>query len=190
MNSKNEVSPQVKKSNPKGRGYLLYTALILLISIPIFISPFVASSKSIVASEIQSYYAPLCHQLTSRSLCYFPEKGSVEDCFSTSQFSESKESVVTKNGLIGYKFPVCSRDLGIYLFMLIGGIVFAFRNKLDSKEIPPAIWLIVALVPIGIDGGGQFIGLWESTNMIRLITGAIAGFAVPFYLIPMMNRWF
>ncbi len=174
----------------KGKGYAIYMALVILLTIPILVAPLIAESKPAVFTEIQSYYSPLCHQLTSRSLCYFPEKGTIGDCFSSLSFSESKQEMVTTNGAVGYKFPVCSRDIGIYLFMLIGGVIFAFRNKLDSKEIPPAIWLIAALIPIGIDGGGQIIGLWESTNLIRLITGAIAGVAVPFYLIPMMNRWF
>jgi uncharacterized membrane protein len=174
----------------KGKGYVIYIVLVGLLTASMFLAPLIAPSNLAAFSEAQSYYAPLCHQLTSRSLCYFPEKGSVEDCITINQFSESKDSVVNKNGVTGYKFPVCSRDVGIYVFMFIGGIVFAFRNRTDSKEIPPAIWLILALIPIGIDGGGQFIDLWESTNTIRLITGAIAGFAVPFYLIPLMNRWF
>jgi len=174
----------------KGKGYVIYMLLVIFLTVPIFVAPLIAESKPGVFTEIHSYYSPLCHQLTSRSLCYFPDKGTIGDCFPTNTFSESKQETVTTNGAVGYKFPVCSRDVGIYAFMLIGGVVFAFRNKLDSKEIPPAIWLIVALIPIGIDGGGQFLGFWESTNSIRLFTGAIAGFAVPFYLIPMMNRWF
>jgi uncharacterized membrane protein len=39
-------------------------------------------------------------------------------------------------------------------------------------------WLILALVPIGIDGVGQLMGFWESTNLIRFITGGLCGLVV------------
>jgi uncharacterized membrane protein len=35
--------------------------------------------------------------------------------------------------------------------------------------------IIAGLIPIGIDGTGQLFGLWESTNIIRVITGLIIG---------------
>jgi uncharacterized membrane protein len=35
--------------------------------------------------------------------------------------------------------------------------------------------IIIGIIPIGIDGVGQFFGLWESTNIIRLLTGLLIG---------------
>jgi uncharacterized membrane protein len=35
--------------------------------------------------------------------------------------------------------------------------------------------ILVSLVPIGVDGVGQLLGFWESTNVIRFITGLPAG---------------
>ncbi len=180
------------------KGFLLYFAIVLVLTIPIFVSPFVANGNPGAFEAIQGMYAPLCHQLTSRSICYFTGNSNngttgtgatIGDCLSSSEFNSTKISIVETNELIGYKFPVCARDIGIYLFMLIGGIAFAVWKKPGNKIIPPAIWFIIALIPIGFDGGGQLIGLWESTNLARLITGAIAGFAIPFYAIPMLNRW-
>jgi hypothetical protein len=37
---------------------------------------------------------------------------------------------------------------------------------------------MVALVPIGIDGVGQLLGYWESTNLMRFITGGLCGLIV------------
>jgi len=37
------------------------------------------------------------------------------------------------------------------------------------------ILFIVALLPIMIDGVGQGVGLWESSNPVRFITGLLAG---------------
>ena len=36
-------------------------------------------------------------------------------------------------------------------------------------------WIVIGLLPIGMDGIGQMFGFWESTNMLRLITGGLAG---------------
>jgi uncharacterized membrane protein len=90
----------------------------------------------------------------------------------------------------GYAFPVCSRDVGIYLSALLSGILIFFLKKTDGGEVPNPIWFILALVPIALDGGTQLIGLRESTNFLRLLTGAIAGFAFSFYCVPLMNKAF
>ena len=67
--------------------------------------------------------------------------------------------------------------------------MFALKRH-DKKEILPAIWLILAIVPIGIDGTGQLLGFWESTNLIRAITGGIVGIAIAVYMIPILNKIF
>lgn len=175
------------------KGFWLFIILTAVIIVPIFVVPLLAQSIPSAFSFAHDIYSPTCHQLTSRSLCYFPKTGfvgSFEDCFSSSEFNESKAASVNKFGTIGYKMPVCSRDVGIYSFMLVGGILFSFIRKKEDASLPPAIWLILALVPLGIDGTGQLFGFWESTNTMRLITGAISGFAVPFYAIPLLNRLF
>ncbi len=111
---------------------------------------------------------------------------------------------VFTDSTVGYAFGQCARNSSIYLFMLIGALIFPFLNKTDSNKIPSAIWLILALIPIGVDGTTQlignifgwhyywlsFLGLHESTNLLRVITGGIAGLAVSFYSIPILNNLF
>ncbi len=71
----------------------------------------------------------------------------------------------------GNEMPYCSRDLGIFAGMMLGCLFGAFV-VLDLK-----LWLIVGgLAPMGLDGVGQLLGFWESTNPMRLITGGLAGF--------------
>ncbi len=91
--------------------------------------------------------------------------------------------------MLGYKFPVCARDLAIYAAMLLGAFLLPFVMKVDTKTVPPLRYFIIALIPIGIDGGTQLIGLRTSTNELRIITGVIAGIVIPFYLIPMLNTF-
>jgi uncharacterized membrane protein len=101
---------------------------------------------------------------------------------------------VIYEGVRGMKMPVCSRDIGLYGAMLIGGLLYPLARKLED-DVPPSIFLIVALVPIGLDGGVQIVSelgilpfVYESTNAVRLLTGAIAGLAAAFYAIPILTN--
>ncbi|GAI79356.1 unnamed protein product [marine sediment metagenome] len=37
--------------------------------------------------------------------------------------------------------------------------------------------ILLSLVPIGVDGIGQLFEFWESTNVVRVITGLLVGSA-------------
>jgi len=76
----------------------------------------------------------------------------------------------------GNQMPFCSRCTAIWLGLTTGLAVMLFYHvKLNSIFM---IILILSLFPIGIDGGGQLIGLWESTNISRTLTGLIIGVPV------------
>ena len=66
------------------KGFWLFIILTAAVTVPIFIVPLLAQFAPDVFSFAHAAYSPTCHQLTSRSLCYFPKNGSVgsfEDCF-------------------------------------------------------------------------------------------------------------
>ncbi|MFA5049443.1 MAG: DUF2085 domain-containing protein [Candidatus Micrarchaeia archaeon] len=173
----------------KMKGYIIYMIFISIITIPIFLIP-VFFYNSQIFEDTQGYYTVFCHQITSRSYCYFPDSNQIENCYDSSEFNPSKESIVEKSTGTGYKFPVCARDTGFYLFAFLGGIALFFLKKYKSDYVPHPIWLILAIIPMALDGGTQLIGLQESTNIIRFTTGAIAGIALPFYMVPILNRFF
>jgi uncharacterized membrane protein len=52
-----------------------------------------------------------------------------------------------------------------------------YQIALDERFL---LLLILSLVPIGIDGVGQLLGFWESSNLIRVITGMAAGVPIGF----------
>jgi uncharacterized membrane protein len=75
--------------------------------------------------------------------------------------------------LNGNQLPFCARCTAIWLGLAIGlGFMVFYTLALDGRFL---IAIIIALIPIGIDGGGQLVGLWESTNFIRIFTGLPAG---------------
>ncbi|HHQ45591.1 MAG TPA: DUF2085 domain-containing protein [Candidatus Altiarchaeales archaeon] len=83
--------------------------------------------------------------------------------------------------ILDYKMPVCARCLSIHV-----GIALTFiylwkkigENRVDAKITLKRIGLILLLIaPTAIDGGTQYLGWRESTNIIRLILGFPAGVA-------------
>jgi len=75
--------------------------------------------------------------------------------------------------LNGNEMPFCSRDVGLFFGIAAGfGLMAFYRYKMHP------IFAILALVPIGLDGGLQAVTAYESTNPVRLITGLVAGFGL------------
>lgn len=73
----------------------------------------------------------------------------------------------------GNQMPFCSRCTAIWVGLAIGlGFLAFYKIPLNEKFI---FVIIIGLIPIGIDGVGQLIHLWKSTNIIRVITGLLIG---------------
>ena len=71
------------------------------------------------------------------------------------------------------QMPFCVRCTAIWLGLAIGlGFMVFYRMELDIRFL---VIILIGLVPIGIDGVGQLLGFWESTNIVRVITGLLAG---------------
>jgi uncharacterized membrane protein len=73
----------------------------------------------------------------------------------------------------GNQMPFCSRCTAIWLGISLGlGFMVLYSLSLNNKFL---ILIIMGILPLGIDGLGQLIGFWESTNPIRILTGLITG---------------
>lgn len=179
---------------------ILFTVYMLVTGALVFfvlITPYLALQKNQSADFLYDevfYY--LCHQKISRSICLFNDNGSyhIADCLpQTGEYRQDTraEKSAFHNGVLGYKFPVSARDMFIYIGMFVGGLALFLAGKANSKQMPAAVWFILALVPIGIDGVSQSIlSVRESTNILRAITGFIAGFATGIYGPIILNRLF
>lgn len=123
--------------------------------------------------------------------------------YNQNQIGENKAEKVERDGLVGYKFANDTRDYAIYLPWFLVMAIYPYLFGKGKTEVPDWVWFAVALVPIGIDGTTQLIagifgdpsyywlhsfGLKESTNLIRWITGGIAGAAMGYYFVPMVNH--
>jgi uncharacterized membrane protein len=101
------------------------------------------------------------------------------------------------NEALGYKVALCQRDVAIYGSLLLFGLIF----QLSGKKIKPIhwyLWIILGLLPIGVDGITQFGGLgisflaWlpirESTPLLRTITGVLFGITTGLFMFPMVEE--
>jgi len=91
----------------------------------------------------------------------------------------------------GLQAPVCARDTGIYVGVLISLVVVAALHRGERpREFPPLrVWAILALLvaAMGWDGVTSYAGLRDSNNLLRLVTGLGTGYAVGVVLVPMLN---
>jgi uncharacterized membrane protein len=68
------------------------------------------------------------------------------------------------------QMPFCTRCTAIFLGLVVGvGIAIFLELELNI------LWIIIGLVPMGLDGGLQLFTEYESSNPMRFITGLLAG---------------
>jgi uncharacterized membrane protein len=153
-------------------------------------------------------YGKFCHQFAYRSWflfgsqAYYPKTGSrgligYEQAFGFSTNDPYAARVVIGNATAGYKIAICQRDLAMYAAILLFGIVFSISQK-RIRRVNFWIWLFVGVLPLAADGisqllGGGFgingwLGMRESTPLLRSITGSLFGALSAWYIYPSLEH--
>lgn len=88
--------------------------------------------------------------------------------------------------LFDVPMPICARCVGIYGGMLAGIVAFWAVPLLRERVM--RTFAIAAVTPLALDGLTQLAGLRESTNPLRLATGAIAGLAFGLWVLSAVER--
>jgi len=126
----------------------------------ILVAPFAASSAAFgsLGSIVYAFFSPLCHQIDSRSFHLF-----------------------------GEPLAVCGRCTAIYFGFLAGTIIYPlYRAKGSALRSPQPgrVFLLVSIMPVLIDFTLEAAGVYDSSNIIRAVTGAWLGVLLPFLIIP------
>ena len=91
----------------------------------------------------------------------------------------------------GYQLPVCARDTGIYLGFIVGLVVLWLLHRNARPSAPPRWPVLVVLGAfigaMAVDGVTSYVGLRETTNTLRLITGLLTGWSLATITVPMLN---
>jgi len=179
--------------------YILIIGILIIWIIGYMAPPFLMlSHNGGLGHSIYNSYIWACHQMPQRSYCVFNDSH-IGDCItSTNGFHivekytgpRPREVINSKTNVVGYEFGVCARCFWFYISFVFGILGYIYVYGKDSKENPNILLLIVAIIPLAIDGVGQLFGLWASTNVIRMITGTLSGGFGGYFAMPLINRLF
>lgn len=78
--------------------------------------------------------------------------------------------------------PLCARCTAIEGGIVLGVIFLWLAGRKDgNRPFSPSGMVLAALsfLPIAIDGVGSYLGFWQSNNLLRVLTGALAGYGLP-----------
>jgi uncharacterized membrane protein len=136
--------------------WLIGLAVVLVWVSLILVAPVAkANGFAAISSPLYHFFSFICHQRPERSF-------HVE----------------------GEQFAVCSRCFGVYLGLLLGFVIYPLWRNISEIEPLPRFWLFLSLIPITIDWSLTIFGIWENTQLSRLITGLILGVACAIFIVP------
>lgn len=190
--------------------WLMIFFLTLYVGLPFLAPTFLKIGADLPAKIIYTVYKPLCHQLAFRSWFlfgeqpFYPREEAHVDGFLTYEEATYQSDInireaqkFTGNEEVGFKVALCQRDIAIYASMLLFGLIFAISGR-KIKSIKWYLWVLIAIIPIGLDGVSQLPGLassipdWlpvrESNPTLRTITGTLFGFFTAWYLFPLIEE--
>jgi uncharacterized membrane protein len=190
---------------------LVISIIIILFAGASVLPPVLAAGGNLQAANIgYRFYSLFCHQLAFRSYfidgdqhIYPRALANIEELTTYEEITgRSAEDIkfareIIGNEGMGYKLALCERDLAIYAGLGLFGLIFHFTGK-KIKHLRWFYWLILAVIPIAIDGGSQLPGLaqgwpvWlpvrESTPLLRTITGGLFGIGTAWFVFPLMEE--
>jgi len=213
---------------------VLNAIIALYVALPILAPVLMNVGVTGPARVIYTMYSPMCHQMASRSFFLFgeqaaypralagtdlnplesytpnlPEFSGVEEGNWAAFFVAAREFL--GNEAMGYKMALCERDIAIYGFVLIGGLIYGLVRRFWAvRPLPFILFLIIGMGPIAWDGfsqlfsyyatplgGGEPAGiqaflssifpLRESSPFLRTFTGALFGFTLVWLAYPHLD---
>ena len=203
------------------------TAIAIYVGLPLLAPALMQVGATAPARLIYLAYSPFCHQMASRSFFLFgeqyayprelagtnltPIEAYMSEIPEFAGISSEVEEWVTfllparkfvGNEQMGYKTALCARDMAIYGFILIGGLLYGLlRRYRKVKPLPVWAFIIFGLGPIALDGFSQLFSqygvalaplsflntvfpLRESSPFLRTLTGAMFGLTLVWLTYP------
>lgn len=145
------------------------------------------------ARVIYGLYSFTCHQLPDHSYFLFgpnptPLIPDLEAHGMQAGLDLLQRRQFIGNPGFGYKVAICQRDVAIYGAVLAAGLLYALMRQEHKRVRQLPLWLfLIFLLPIGLDGVTQLIGLRESNWELRTLTGAIFGAAAVWFAYPYVD---
>jgi len=197
---------------------LLNLLVFLYVGLPFLAPTLMEAGLDGAAHAIYTMYSPLCHQFGFRSFFLFGEQlyyplpeahvanvktfdqiTGIQNLSDPTSVSRLQAREYIGNSTVGYKVAICERDVAIYGAILLFGLIYA----LTGRRLPALhwiLWILIGLGPIGLDGFSQLFSQFnwpwlatilpyrESTPFLRVLTGALFGFATAWFAYPYIEE--
>ena len=163
----------------------------LYVGLPLLAPVLMDAGLTVPAKAIYTIYRPACHQRPERSYFY----GGPEAIYSVEELEAAGVDTnpfarALGNEQVGWKVAFCERDVAIYGSIFLTGLVYAvFRKQLSTRRMRLRHFALF-LVPMAIDGIVQLFGIYESTWLMRSLTGAIFGIGAVLFAYPYVDEGF
>jgi uncharacterized membrane protein len=194
---------------------ILNVFLVLYVGLPFLAPVFKKVSLNAPAQVIYTIYSPLCHQWAFRSFFLFGEQAyyphsaakmsgvlTFEQVSGISDITDPSRLQARQfqgNPVLGYKVAFCERDVAIWGAMALFGLVYAITKR-KLPKLHWIIWVLVGMVPIGLDGFSQLFSqipnsfiqsilpYRESTPFLRVLTGFLFGVMTAWFMFPLIEE--
>ncbi len=178
--------------------------IFLYVGLPFAAPVFMKVGWTEPAQAIYTIYKPLCHELSFRSWFLFGEQPvyprdeyaarfGLQDVAWTELFTHARDFV--GNETMGYKVAFCQRDIATYAALLLGGLTYSVLRRRGLRAMPFWLFILAGVIPMGLDGGTQFISLIipgfparESVWQLRTLTGALFGLSIAWLAYPYIQQ--
>jgi uncharacterized membrane protein len=207
------------------------TAVFIYVFLPILAPILMNAGATGPAKVIYTIYSPMCHQMATRSFFLFGEQPVYPRALAGTNYQPLEayadqlpefEGVPEENWAqfflaarrfvgneqMGYKMALCERDMAIYGFVLVFGLIYALlRHRVRIRPLPVLVFILIGMVPIALDGFSQLFGYYatpidgstpgdiqatlsqifalrESPPWMRTATGALFGFMLGWLIYP------
>jgi uncharacterized membrane protein len=143
------------------------------------------------AKAIYTLYRPACHQRVERSYFY----GGPSAVYTLEELEAAGVDTnpfvrAIGNEQVGWKAAFCQRDVAIYGAIFLTGLVYALlRKPLRTRRMRLRVFALF-LVPMAIDGLLQLFGVYESTWVMRTVTGVVFGLGAVLFAYPYVDEGF
>ena len=136
--------------------WFLIAAIAVAILTAVIAAPLArAQGHTAFAAAIYKAFSYFCHQLPDRSF-----------------------------HLGRHQFAVCSRCTGLYAGFAFATLALPLVRPLHRTDTPRVIWLFLSAVPLAVDFGLTYFGIWENNHFTRVTTGALFGAVAAIYVVP------
>ena len=140
------------------RLYTLLIILVLLWCVGIIATPLLKHSGWTRSADVlTTFFSRVCHQDESRSF-----------------------------HIEGEKFGVCTRCSALYFGFFLGLLLLPLSRGMKRKHFLPRKFFLFVIFPMILDVLLNTLGFHSSTPMTRVITGALFGIAMPWFLGPIL----